>query len=234
MTKPGVTLLELLITLTMFAAIMTFLMTSFFQFQDQNRRVDSIFQLRQESRILERIIREDLQNVLYLFEFMGGGSREYDQRRSGIYGINEIIGDRDNDSIHMHVGRLSRFYRTVPNEKDPAVHEVSYFLEETEQGTQLLRRREEFYVDPDITDGDESIVHTLSENVLSLDIKYYKGADPEPNDEWDSADYAKKKEQPIPAGIKVAMELENKNREILKTAFQVNLKPDMGLLIKWK
>ena len=232
--KPGFTLMELLITLTLFAIIMTFLMTSFFQFQDQNQRMESVVELRQESRILERIIREDLQNVLFLHEFMKRGTQDYDQRKSGIIGVSEAVGDRDNDSIHMHVGRLNRFYRTIPHDKDPAIHEVSYFLEETGQQTVQLRRREEFYIDSDITEGDESIVHTLSDNVRSFDVKYYIGVDPEEVEEWDSAENSKRGASALPAGVKVTIELENEKGEILKSAFQVNIKPDMGTMIKWK
>ena len=232
--KPGITLLELLITLSLFGAIMALLTTTFFQFQDQNRRAESVFQLRQESRILERIIREDLQNVIYLHAYMGGGSKDFDQRRSGIYGISEEIGELNRDRIHMHVGRLSRFHRSVPFNKDPAVHEVSYYLEESEQGQWQLKRREEFYIDPDITDGDESIVHTISDHVLSLDVKYYQGNSQETLDEWDSTDIDKQGKQPLPSGVNVTMELVNDRGEKLKTDFQVNLRSDMGALIKWK
>jgi len=231
---PGFTLLELLITLSLFGAILAFLTTSFFQFQDQNRRTESIFQLRQESRILERIIREDLQNVLYLYAYTSGGTKDFDQRKSGIYGISEEVGELNKDSIHMHVGRLSRFHRSVPHNRDPAVHEVSYYLEESDQDQLHLKRREDFYIDPDITDGDESIVHTISDNVRSLDVKYYQAKSPDELDEWDSTEVFKKKGHPLPAGIYVTIELENKNGEKLKSDFHVNLKPDMGASIKWR
>lgn len=230
----GITLLELLITLSLFGAIMTFLTTSFFQFQDQNRRTESIFQLRQESRILERIIREDLQNVLFLYGYMSGGTKDLDQRKSGLYGISEEVGGLNKDAIHMHVARSSRFHRSVPFQRDPAVHEISYFLEEVEQDQLHLKRREDFYIDPDITEGEESIVHTISENVRSFDIKYYKAKSSDALDEWDSTEVYKRKEHPLPAGIFVTIELENEKGEKLKTDFQVNLNPDMGVSIKWR
>jgi|APSaa5957512622_1039677.scaffolds.fasta_scaffold54392_2 prepilin-type N-terminal cleavage/methylation domain-containing protein len=230
----GFTLLELLITLSLFGAIMAFLTTSFFQFQDQNRRAESIFQLRQESRILERIIREDLQNVLFLYGYMSGGTKDLDQRKSGLYGISEEVGELNKDAIHMHVARSSRFHRSVPFQRDPVVHEISYFLEEVEQDQLHLKRREDFYIDLDITEGEESIVYTISENVRSFDIKYYKAKSLDALDEWDSTEVYKRKEHPLPAGIYVTIELENEKGEKLKTDFQVNLNPDMGVSIKWR
>ena len=55
----GFTLMELLVTLSLFSAIMGFLMTSFFQFHQQSDRMESILKLRQETRILERILRNE-------------------------------------------------------------------------------------------------------------------------------------------------------------------------------
>ncbi|MBT4089420.1 MAG: prepilin-type N-terminal cleavage/methylation domain-containing protein, partial [Deltaproteobacteria bacterium] len=58
MKKNGFTLLELLLTLSIFAAIMGLLMNVFFQFKDQSNRFGSTLDLRQEARILELLLRQ--------------------------------------------------------------------------------------------------------------------------------------------------------------------------------
>ncbi len=231
----GLTLMELLIALSLFAAIMGLLMNSFFQFQTQSKRMESILSLRQEARILERIIREDLQSVTYLGEFMKDPLNEKDDRKSGIYGINETLGEKDADIIHMHVGHVSKFFRGVSFDKDPELHEVSYFLEEKEDGSKRFKRREEFYIDNDITEGDRSITHTLSDNIASFNIKYYRGSETEELDEWDSSSYEENKnsDYKIPAGIEIDLELRNTSGEILKSKMKVNLHPYMGVFATW-
>lgn len=235
----GFTLLELLITLGLFAAIMSILMNTYFQFHKQNERLESILQLRQEARILEQILREDLKSVVYLDEFMKDPRGEKDGRKSGLVGIDNSSGDKDRDSLNMHVNHPNRFLRGLPLDRDPEIHEVGYFLEETESGSLRLKRREEYYIDTDITDGEESIVHTLSENVVSLDIKYYRGIDLEALDEWNNSntidsDNQNNKSDKIPAGVKITLEFSSQTGETLKSIFQFNMHPKMGSFIDWK
>ncbi len=85
----GFTLMELLVTLSLFSVIMGFLMSTFFQFNQQSKRMESILKLRQEIRILERIIRNDLQTVVYLTGFMTDPLNERDDRKSGETRIKE-------------------------------------------------------------------------------------------------------------------------------------------------
>ncbi len=233
--EKGLTLMELLIALSLFSAIMGLLMNSFFQFQSQSDRMESILLLRQEARTLERIIREDIQSVKYLGEFMKDPLNEKDERKSGIYGINETLGEKDADIIHMHVGHVSRFYRELPFDKDPELHEVSYFLEEKEDGSKRFKRREEFYIDNDITEGDRSIIHTLSDNISSFNVLYYRGSEPEGIEEWDSSSYEVNKNvlYKVPSAIEIDMELTNKSGEILKSKMKVNLHPYMGVFATW-
>ncbi|PCI29589.1 MAG: hypothetical protein COB67_03695 [SAR324 cluster bacterium] len=229
----GFTLLELLITLTLFAAIMGVLLDTFFQFKQQNDRIESILTLRQEVRILEKILREDLQAAVYLKKFMSNPDR--DDRKSGLFGINNSAGEQELDSIHMHVHRPSRFHRSLPPEKDPELHEVSFFMEETESDTFAFRRREEYYIDPDITEGDEgeSITHTISQRVISFDLKYFSKNQDEALEEWDSSEITAGQD-PLPAGLKVTLVLEDAKGEKMTTAFQINLHPQMGEDVTWE
>ncbi|MCP4297846.1 MAG: prepilin-type N-terminal cleavage/methylation domain-containing protein [Proteobacteria bacterium] len=237
-TNRAFTLLELLITLTLFSAIMGVVLNSFFQFKQQGIRVEAILKLRQELRILEKIIRKDLRSVIYLSQYVIPTIDQIDERKSGVIGISESNGETAQDTIHMHVHRESSFQRGLPIAEDPKVHEVSYFVEETEDVEKkskfILKRREEFYIDNDMTEGDEgeSITHTLSEKILSFDIQYFKQQTDEPEEEWDSNDMAAG-DDPLPAGFKVSITLIDSTKEVLKTSFQVNLHAEMGTLAVW-
>ncbi len=234
--QDGFTLFELMITLAMFSAIMGILMNTFFSFSRQSTRMEAILELRQETRILERILREDLQTIIYLDEFMTDPKQEMDDRKSGIFCINETLGEKDGDTIHMHVNHASKFHRSLPFDLDPEIHEVSYYLEETDNGQVRFRRREEYYVDPDITAGDRSITHTLSNNMISFDVKFYKSGETEPQEDWDSSKHNETKviNDKIPSGIEVTLELKTESGETMESKFQVNLHPDMGTLASWK
>ncbi len=142
-----------------------------------------------------------------------------------------MAGERDRDIIHMHVARPAKFHRGLPFGKDPEIHEVSYYLEETADGSPSFKRREEFYVDDDITDGERSVIYTLSENMISFNIKYYAGNNSESVDEWDSKLYeeTKDKNMKIPSGVEITMELQNKSGESVKSTLNINIHPYIGL-----
>ncbi|MBU2512980.1 type II secretion system GspH family protein [bacterium] len=232
----GFTLMELLVTLTLFSAIMGILLTSFFQFHQQGRRMESITRLRQEARILERIIRTDIQSVVYLDQFMTDPQNTSDLRKSGVYGIDEKSGENDADKLYLHVNNTSRFQRSLNFEADPEIHEVGYLLEEDENQRYLFKRREEFYIDPDITEGERSITHTLSQNLISFNVQYYKGTEEEPLDEWDASKFeqTKNSEDKLPTGILVSLTLKSDDGEEYKTDLQINIRPYMGNGVTWR
>jgi prepilin-type N-terminal cleavage/methylation domain-containing protein len=235
MKSRGFTLLELLLTLSLFAVIMGLLMNVFFQFKDQTTRFDATLDLRQEARILEHLLRQDLQAAVYLKAFINQGKEVKDDRRSGIVGIDEQAGDHDRDWIHMHVNRPTRFFRGISPEKDPGIHEVSYYLEVDDNNRLQFNRREQFYIDLDITDGDEGIIHALSENVVGFDIKYYMKNNSDPVEEWGApvAQQRVKGAFGVPAGVVVTLKLQTQGGEIFETQFQINLQPSMGGGISW-
>ncbi|MBT4088066.1 MAG: hypothetical protein HOE30_06205, partial [Deltaproteobacteria bacterium] len=154
----------------------------------------------------------------------------------GIVGIDEQNGDIDSDQIHLHVNRPARFFRGLPLEKDPEIHEVSYYIEEVEDNHFQFKRREQFYIDADIKDGDGSISHALSENVVAFDLKYYRQNSAEPIEEWGTEEIQRefKEAKGIPAGVSVTLKLQDSSGENFETQFQLNLQPAMGANIKWK
>lgn len=238
MKRSGFTLLELMVTLTLFATIMGLLMNVFFQFKDQSIRFESVLSLRQEARILEQLLQQDLQMAVYLTEFMDAAALRGDDdgRQSGIVGIDETMGENESDQIHLHVNRPVRFYRGLPIAKDPEIHEVSYYLEDLADNRIQFKRREQFYIDSDITDGDGSISHTLSENVVAFDLKYYPKNSQDPIEEWGTEEIQRSMKDAfgIPAGVMITLKFLDLSGESFETQFQINLQPAMGANIKWK
>lgn len=226
----GFALMELLIALALFAAISGVLMSSFFQFQYQSNRMEKALKLRQEIRILEQIIRNDIQSVIYLNEFMQGQKDEMADRRSGIYGLSEFSGEKSRDTIHLHINKAARFFRSQLPANDPMIHEVSYFMEPSDSNGYAFKRREEYYIDDDITSGERSITHTLSSRVVSFDVQYYKEGQTEPVEEWDSVNQP----NPIPDGVIVSLELSEEEGVSEFSEIQINLRPYMGQFVKWR
>lgn len=239
MRYKGFTLLELLVTLGLFAAIMGVLLSVFFQFKDQTARFESILTLRQEARILEHLLRQDLQSAVYLRKFVHKinvpGLYSGEERQSGIIGIDDQLGEQATDRLHMHVNRPARFFRGLDPARDPQLHEVSYFLVEEDQSWHF-KRREQYYIDADMTDGLNSIVHTISQNVVGFDIRYYLPDRSEAIDEWgtDAIQREFENARAIPAGLEVSIELQSADGESYATQFQINLKPELGAGIEWK
>ena len=225
----GLTLLELLLTLAIFSAVIGLLLNSFVQLKRQNEKIQTLLTLRQEARNLEKLLKEDISAAVYLKEFMTSAQAKQERRKSGILGVSESDGEFDSDAIHMHVRTRSRFLRMLPFGNDPELHEVSYYLD-TIGDPRLFKRREELYIDSDITEGDRSIVHPLSQRVISFDIKYYEGTKSEELEDWDSED----KKGSLPAGLKITIILEGEKGKTLKSEFHINIRPAMGPFVNWK
>ena len=228
--RSGFTLLELLVTLALFATIISLLLGSFVQLQNQDVAIADILKLRQEARILEKIIRSDFQSATYLTEYMRLKPVLLDDRQSGIYAINNEYDNKSRDVVHMHVHKPSEFNRTIKRSEDPEINEVSYYIDETDEEHLLFKRREELYVDNDITDGDRSIIHTLSQHITAFDIQFYRGNDPDKIEAWDS----EKENQPIPAGVEVSIVYQYDSGASLTSSFQIILRPTTEGFITWK
>jgi len=226
----GFTLLELLVTLALFATIISLLLGSFVQLQDQDAEISDILKLRQEARILEKIIRRDFQSAVYLDEYMRLKPVLLDDRKSGIVSSSNEYDNKNRDVVHMHVHKPSEFIRTMKLSEDPEVHEVSYFIDDTDEKHLQFKRREELYVDNGITDGERSITYTLSQHVTEFNIQFYRGKDSEKTEEWDS----EKERQPFPASVEVYLVYEYDSGVTLKSTFQILLRPITEGFISWK
>lgn len=226
----GLTLLELLLTLTIFSAVIGLLLNSFVQLKRQNRQIGAVLTLRQEARVLEKLLKEDISAAVYLKEFMNMAQYAQDGRKSGIVGTSEKYGKLVADVIHMHSRTQSKFQRTLPFESDPELYEVSYYLDIKDESNPQFKRREELYIDSDITDGKRSITHTLSRRVVSFDVKYYEGFKSKEGEEWDSTPRGGS----LPVGIKIAITLKDREGKMLESEFQINIRPSMGSYAHWQ
>ncbi len=228
--QSGLTLLELMLTLVIFSSIIGLLMNSFVQLRQQNELVQTILTLRQETRVLEQLLKEDILSAVYLHEYMNMAGKTLDGRKSGIVGINNSYEEFDMDAIHMHVHNKSKFQRTMAYSDDPELYEVSYYLDTDDIEHPQFMRREEIYIDSDIMDGDRSITHTLSQRVVSFNMEYFEGNNSEEEEEWDSS----QKNGLLPSGLKITIKLKDEKDKTLESEFQINLRPSIGAYTTWE
>src|SRR3989339_237038 len=217
----GFTLLELTITLALFAGMMTLLLGGFFQFQRGKEKLSHHQGLTQRLRLAEHLLAQDLQSALFAKSFARVATAAEPERPSGIWAENHSLGTREEDKLHLHTARRSRFYRGEERAFGPGLHEVSWFVTE-EAGVRHLVRREEYSLDPDITRGPRSQGHSILRGIASFDLKFYEAGGKEPLEEWQS-----KAEHPLPQAVKVTMQLQD-GEQTLETSFTLNLRPKMG------
>ena len=159
---------------------------------------------------------QDITHAIYATKFTVKPQDE-DAFQSGIIGKNNSLGGFDLDSIHLHVSAPSKFFRGLGRNQDPSLHEVSWYVEEGEDGQNHLIRREEYYLDDDMTAGTRSQGHSLVQGVTNFDIKYY-GSAAKPAEEWESSLVNQ-----LPLGIIVTLEMEDKAGTKVKSQFTKNL-----------
>ncbi len=217
-------LLELLLTLTLFGAMMALLLGSFFQFQKGKSRLTTQNALRKQLQMAETLLSQDLEAAIYATHFVEPNPDQPDEKRkSGIQGIDHSFGDHDEDELHLHVARASRFFRGSNRPFDPQLHEVSWFVAPDDQGRPSLVRREEYYLDGDMTQGPRSLGVGIVTRVRHFDIKYHDSGDRKPRNSWTS-----EAKHPLPLGVTLTLEIENEAGERLRHQFSRNLRPPMN------
>ena len=155
--------------------------------------------MRQELRLLMKMVLDDLQNVRYLKNFAESGQSTSQQRESGMI-VETKLGPENPEtggleevsSLYFHTAAKSRFY-PEEKEQDPELHEVSYIMQENlDTKTWEFVRREDFYLDNNLREGGKSYV--LSEAVTKFELLLLEretklaegGSQEEWTREWDS------------------------------------------------
>jgi len=229
--RKGMTLIELLLSLAMLGSIVALLLTSFSQTRKQQDRLKAEIEMRQEMRILFRVLAKDFESAVYLENFMGGKPVQY--KKSGIFGENDDSLEFARDKVHMHVHRRAFNHRGVPLYKDPELHEVSYYLEENDEGVPEFIRREEFYIDTDITAGDRSLFLKLTDHLIGFDVQYVKqNIVDDWQDNWDSS-AIKSQYDWMPQAVKITLLMKTPSGDKLEETREFNIRPNYGTKIRW-
>lgn len=235
----GFSLLELIVAIAILSTVLTMLYNAFFQVADSTTKAVQTLEAGQEIRLLMKIVRDDLQAIQYLNHFTADNDAA-----QGVYRHSGVLSKRGRgpdeeqvNSIHFHAAVPLRFpSQPLEEGSDPELHEVSYFLDfDGTSDRWLFKRREDFYVDDDITSGGTSMV--LSEFVTDFKLEFIEsivlGAggvsrDSEPKKEWDSAegkcDAAEGNTTPcLPLVIKLTMTLHREGENPVTETNEFNI-----------
>ena len=184
-TRPGITLIDLLISMAILAIVFT-AVYAVFAFQEQNVRAASASRdvYAQGMMILDRITK-DLTGV-----WLRAGARETDNIRYTFTGEEERMD-------FTTTARLSSQY-----EQGMDVVEVGYLVTTTTDqadGTYSLVRRQDDLVDGDTTEGGTEII--LTSDLKTIEFSFL-GSDGQEKDSWETDKPAE-----LPKGVRITLTL---------------------------
>lgn len=201
------------------------LLAGFFQFQGIGERMQSELDARQELRNLETLIRRDLSQAVYLASY--ASPIENQVRPSGIQAVNLTEEGQPRDHLSLHVSGRGRFYTGFRRALNPELFEVAYRFRRDAEGQLGFYRREGYYLDGPLDEGEEAIEHRLSKRLQVLDLTFFD-AQGEAQESWASST-----EAALPLGVNVRLGLEDAPGHLLESSFTLNLRPVMGPGVKW-
>lgn len=222
----GFTLIDLLISLSLLAIVMTMVYGSFLQISNNAAARTEELTQQQELRLLLHLVAGDLEAAQWLTRFNEKGVGF----KTGIVSGTEFLKGRDFTRIDFHAARPSRFFRRLPDGLDPGLHEVGYRVRREERGEALrLVRREDFYLDNDIEAGGNEVV--IAEEIEEFLVEFLPpNADPNAFEEqwekrWDANIRGKGSEMPI--AIRVTLALKTKKGVVLREQVSFNRLQDI-------
>ncbi len=230
--------MELLVAIFLLSTILALLYNAFFQISDSTREVTGSLESEQELRLLMKIVLDDLQAVQYLDRLVAHNDAEEGKYyHTGIFS-KRIAGPAEKpvNFIRFHTAIPTRFFpRAIELKKDPQLHEVEYYLHfDAFAQKWLFKRREDFYVDDDISAG--GVEQTLSETVVAFDLQFMEQNILQANGElrevwvpeWDSREgRCSATPQPeripcLPLAIRLTMALKREN-DLVSGVMELNL-----------
>ncbi|MBF0238133.1 MAG: type II secretion system protein [SAR324 cluster bacterium] len=241
-TKPsGFSMLELLVSISIMSLIMVLIYSAFFQISNYSIQVKNTLQGKQELRLLMRIVLDDLQSVQFLEQFTTFNNPSETVYQTGIISKRDTRNEYgENSSIHFHAAIPTRFFpEYLP--KDPQLHEVGYFLQlEPETGAWSFKRREDFYIDDNLTEGGRE--HELSRKIIEFQLEFLEKrlalADGSIKEqwvnEWNSKEDSKQSCRPpsikeskadpcLPVALKLTMALKDEQNQVFRETLEINL-----------
>ena len=211
----GFTLIELIIAMVLLSVVLTLLYTSFFQISTNVRKLSGQLSEQQEMRMLMKMISDDLQAAQYFTNFA-----EQNEGKSGIKAVMDRIDKNEFTNIQFHSATFTRFYRKVPREADPHMHEIAYWVELGEDRKTLkFIRREDFFLDDDMEEGGVKVV--LAEGLESFKVEFLPPGSAGKVQErwetdWDSSQGTSLERMPVALRITLAKKTEH-GQEIKQT-----------------
>ena len=223
---PGLTLVEMLIAITILAAILSLLYTSFFQIADGTAKLNERNSEQQELRLLMKLIGDDLQAIHYL-----NGFGDLGQGKTGIEADTSNIDGVEYSHFDTHVAQPAKFFRGIAPEADPGLHEVGYRVEpdDENEANLLLLRREDFYLDDDIEEGGISFVMAEGVQKFLLELlpgtRGATGQDPPWETRWNSSGLPKNERMPLAFRVTLARKISS--GEVLEEVLEINHQPSL-------
>lgn len=225
----GFTLVELLVSIMLLAIVLVLLYGSFSQISSGTILLNARLEEQQESRLLLRMIADDLRAAQYFEQFARGEGND-----SGLYVTRDFVGAREFSKLYFHANVASRFHRRVSPAADPGMHELAYWVEPSEEDRDLmvLKRREDFYLDEDMEEG--GIVVTLSEGIETFRVELLAVGEQESElddnwlEEWDSGERPATSRMPLALRLTLALRGAPES-PIREEIVEINLQAALGV-----
>lgn len=238
--QKGFSLLEILVAIALLSSMMALLYNAFFQISDSTQDVADSLEAGQELRLLMKIVLDDIQAVRYLENLVIlNDPDELEFYHSGIFS-RRIAGPAEASVsfIQFHAAIPTRFFpEAIALQKDPELHEVEYYLDfDAVSQKWIFIRREDFYVDAEISKG--GVEQTLSEAVVDFQLEFLEQNILQADsgelkeiwvEEWDSLEgdcsvaVNSAKAPCLPLAIRLTMSLKRDNDQVLTDTLEINL-----------
>ncbi len=202
-TQAGFTLLEILLTMTLFAFIMSLLLSSYIQVQTTQKALDKRIQVSQDIQVVQHLIRDDLTHITCLPQWQHSFIPvENEQTPANIH-----IFSQEKESVHQDVLAIftkgnTRIYRH--STMNPLISQIIYYLKQDIVDNQVkLFRKESFYlpikqqaiVDDLLSKNDYTEETPISNHIVGLRVQAVSrdpdaasdsNGNPIPEDTWDT------------------------------------------------
>ena len=238
----GFSLLEVLVSMAILGLLVTLLYSSFSQLSRTSLSVEKSLRGREELRLLMKVVLDDLQAMQYLSRLVELNESEspgvqIDSFETGLIArlVDGPQGAESSSAIDFHTARHARFY-TEWREQDPRLHEIGYRMQEnSETGRWELWRREDFYVDPDLSEGGRDYLLTdrvtgFLVELLEQEIELADGGTQENwVKDWDTQELACERNSEasnsfcLPRAIRLSMAVEDEDGQTLEESLTINL-----------
>ncbi|MEK6776546.1 MAG: type II secretion system protein [bacterium] len=183
LSQQGLTLLEILVAMFIFSIILGVVYSTFFGSSKTASLIESNEDAYQTARSFLGMISLELRALYY-------------DSSSGL-GLSGVNKETDGDAVDEIYFISTSYQRTSPEAREGEIAEIGYFFDvDPISGKKRLIRSVDSSVDSDIKDGGTLML--LTEQVKSLDIKYYKKDTKEWLDEWQAQSQPQSQASPQP------------------------------------